>query len=109
MAKKNELTWGKVYSVMLPLCGLIASQAIEMYKNSVDRYLTCQVATSLNETNRQLEKKGIITDPLFVKFKKDSIKYIIADKNIQQKRKKQAICTKEYSLDAEDLESKILE
>ncbi len=94
------VSWGQIVSVAIPLFGVVGFQAVEMYKNSEDRTMTKQIAKSLNNTNRELQNKGIIKDPLFVNVN-DSIKdnydtFSIVDNTIYPKPKEEPkrACTK---------------
>lgn len=103
------ISWGQIMAVALPLLSVVSFTAVDMYKNSESRALTVQIANSINKTNKELLKKGIISDPLFVQMRDTNKTFQIADNTIYKKPPKRRIANNETAFDNENLESKITE
>lgn len=111
------LSWGKIMMIVGSVFTFSALQAVDMYKNSVSRDLTkankniiTQIGKSLNETNRQLENKGIISDPLFVLFSDSlEVKYLFVDNDIEPEEDEKRLSNTKVSFEGECFEHKIIE
>lgn len=109
MKKEKPITTAKIKEYFSICCVAFTLGGI-WFKVDESLELTRQVAVSLNKTNKQLIRKGVIDDCNFVQVKDTIEAYEIADNTIyRKKRDKRRIANSETALELENIEDKILE